>query len=88
MRASDILSSIWHIVREDDLGHCIILLDDKYHVVYVSRNYQFESCLPSDGGPWCAPFTDSGLRYVSNARSLSAAMSQWRRHIAPLSKED
>lgn len=88
MRASDILNSTWRIVREDDLGHCIIELDGLFYVVRVSQGGQFESCLPADGRPWFARCTEAGLRYVTAGRGRKIAMAQWRKHIIPLSKKE
>lgn len=92
MKASDVLSTVWNIVREDDFGHAMIELEGKYHIVEVTaRSYQFLSVLPgdmpSDGGRWCSNWTEGGLQYVSRGRSRKAANAQWRKYIVPYTIE-
>ena len=90
MRASESLNSTWNIVREDNYGNAIIEQDGLFYVVNVDgTHYNFRSALPSDmpvgGGCWAANWTEAGLQYVAKGRTKTAAYSQWRRHIKPLS---
>lgn len=93
MKASDVLSSCWKIVREDNLGHAMIELEGKFYIVYVDgKSYQFQSAIPADaeihGGTWVAPWTEAGLMYVASGRSRAAANAQWRRHIIPIEEHE
>ena len=92
MKASEILSGWWNIVREDNIGHAMIELDGMYYISHVNaRSYKFESSLPCDApsgnGRWRANWTESGLRYVASGRSRAAANAQWRKYIVPLTEE-
>ncbi len=92
MKASDVLSTMWEIIREDDFGHVMIRLEGLYYIVEVSgRSYQFLSVLPgdmpSDGGRWCSAWTEGGLKYVAHGRSRKAAQAQWRKYIIPRTEE-
>lgn len=66
-------------------------IDGLYYIVQVdSVAEEVLSALPADhpknGGRWTSNPSESGIKYVAKGRKLQAALSQWRRHIAPLPK--
>jgi hypothetical protein len=65
----------------------IVKVGERYHVVRISKSYpkQVSSTMPSDmpmgGGSWVANATEAGVKYVSQGRSLSGAVSGFYREL-------
>ena len=61
----------------------------KFVRVYYDKRFTIDQYTAiftkTGGGCWGANWTEAGLRYVANGRTKTAAYSQWRRHIRPLS---
>lgn len=90
-KASEYFGCRQTVIKEDDGGHAIVEIDGLYYIVQVDSDAgEVLSVLPADnpknGGRWASKPSESGIKYVAKGRKLQAALSQWRRHIAPLSK--